>query len=131
MHTVLAQDTEVVTKAKRRSFTADYKRGILSQAAACKKPGELGALLRREGLYSSHLSVWRREMEQQGVAGLAPKKRGPKVTPPGPGEIELRRLRRENAILTARAERAETLVAIQKKVASLLGMDLPKLDDES
>ena len=131
MHTVLAQDTEVVTKAKRRSFTAEYKRGILSQAGACKKPGELGALLRREGLYSSHLSVWRREMEQRGVAGLAPKKRGPKVTPPSAEELELRRLRRENAILTARAERAETLVAIQKKVASLLGMELPKPDDES
>jgi transposase-like protein len=63
MHTVLAQDTEVVTKARRRSFTAEYKRSILSQAAACKKPGEVGALLRREGLYSSHLTVWRREME--------------------------------------------------------------------
>jgi transposase-like protein len=131
MHTVLAQDTEVVTKARRRSFTAEYKRSILSQAAACKKPGEVGALLRREGLYSSHLTVWRREMEQRGVAGLAPKKRGPKVTPPSPEEIENRRLRRENALLTARAERAETLVAIQKKVASLLGMELPKPDDES
>src|SRR5437773_9623453 len=103
MHTVLAQDTEVVTKARRRSFTANYKRGILTQAAACKKPGELGALLRREGLYSSHLSTWRREMEERGLAGLAPKKRGPKVTPPSPEELENRRLRREVAILTARA----------------------------
>ena len=131
MHTVLAQDTEVVTKARRRSFTAEYKRGVLSQAAACKKPGELGALLRREGLYSSHLSTWRREMEERGLAGLTPKKRGPKVTPPSPEELENRRLRREVALLKARAERAETLVAIQKKVASLLGMELPKPDDES
>ena len=131
MHTVLAQDTEVVSKAKRRSFTAEYKRGILSQAAACKKTGELGALLRREGLYSSHLSTWRREMEERGLAGLTPKKRGPKVTPPSPEELENRRLRREVALLTARAERAETLVDIQKKVASLLGLELAKPDDES
>lgn len=131
MHTVLAQDTEVVTKARRRSFTAEYKRSVLSQAAACKKPGELGALLRREGLYSSHLTTWRRELEARGLAGLAPKKRGPKVSPPSQEELENRRLRRENALLTARAERAETLVAIQKKVASLLGMELPKPDDES
>ena len=131
MSIVLAQDTEVVSKAKRRSFTAEYKRGVLSQAAACKKPGELGALLRREGLYSSHLSTWRREMEERGLAGLTPKKRGPKVTPPSPEELENRRLRREVALLKARAERAETLVAIQKKVASLLGMELPKPDDES
>ena len=91
----------------------------------------MGALLRREGLYSSHLSSWRREMEERGMAGLAPKKRGPKATPPSPEEIELRRLRRENAVLTARAKRAEALVAIQKKVASLLGLELPKPSDES
>jgi transposase-like protein len=131
MNTVLAQDTEVVSKAKRRTFTAEQKREFLRQAAACKEPGELGALLRREGLYSSHLSSWRREMEERGLAGLAPKKRGPKVTPPSPEEVELRRLRREVAVLTARAKRAEALVAIQKKVASLLGLELPKPSDES
>lgn len=130
MHTVLAQDTEVVSKAKRRSFTAEYKREVLRQAAACKS-GELGALLRREGLYSSHLTSWRREMEERGLAGLSPKKRGPKVTPPSPEELELRRLRREVALLTARAERAETLVDLQKKMASLLGRDLTKPNDES
>ena len=130
MSSVLAQDTEVVAKARRRSFTAEYKRGILSQAAGCKL-GELGALLRREGLYSSHLTVWRREMEQRGLAGLAPRKRGPKVTPPSPEEIENRRLLREVTVLTARAERAELLVEIQKKVASLLGVELPKPDEKS
>ena len=131
MNHVLAQDTEVVTKARRRSFTADYKRGILRRAADCKKPGEIGELLRQEGLYSSHLTVWRREMEQRGLAGLAPKKRGPKVTPPTPEEIENRRLRREVTVLTARAERAEMLVDIQKKVASLLGLEMPKSDEDS
>ena len=130
MSSVLAHDTEVVSKATRRKFTAEYKRGVLRQAAGCTKPGELGALLRREGLYSSHLSTWRREMEQRGMDGLAPKKRGPKVTPPTPEEIENRRLRREVTALTARAERAEMLVEIQKKMASLLGLELPKPDDE-
>ncbi len=130
MSSVLAHDTEVVSKATRRKFTAEYKRGVLRQAAGCTKPGELGALLRREGLYSSHLSTWRRDMEQRGMDGLAPKKRGPRATPPTPAEIENRRLRRENSLLTARAERAEMLVEIQKKMASLLGLDLPKPDDE-
>ncbi len=130
MSSVLAHDTEVVSKATRRRFTAEYKRGVLRQAAACTKPGELGALLRRAGLYSSHLSTWRREMEQRGMAGLAPRKRGPKVTPPTPEEIENRRLRREVTALTARAERAEMLVDIQKKMASLLGLELPKPDGE-
>jgi transposase len=115
MNNVLAQDTEVVTKARRRSFTVDYKRGILRQAADCKKPGEIGALLRQEGLYSSHLTVWRRELEQRGLVGLAPKKRGPKVNPSTAEKIENHRLRRELTIVTARAERAEMLVEIQKK----------------
>jgi len=126
MSNVLAQDTEVVTKARRRTFTAKYKREIISQAAACQKPGELGELLRRNGLYSSHLSDWRRELEQRGLAGLAPRKRGPKVTPPTPTEIENRRLRGENAMLTVRAERAEMLVEIQKKLSTLLGLEMPK-----
>jgi transposase-like protein len=129
MSNVLAQDTEVVTKAKRRTFTAKYKREIISQAAQCQKPGELGELLRRNGLYSSHLSDWRRELEQRGLAGLAPRKRGPKVTPPTAAEIENRRLRGENAILTVRAERAEMLVEIQKKLSTLLGLEMPKCDE--
>jgi transposase len=134
MSNVLAQDTEVVTKAKRRTFTAKYKREIISQAADCLKsgePGKLGQLLRREGLYSSHLSDWRRELEERGLAGLAPKKRGPKVTPLTPAEIENRRLRGENALLTARAERAEMLVEIQKKLSTLLGLEMPKPDGKS
>lgn len=131
MSNVLAQDTEVVTKAKRRTFTAKYKREIIGQAADCQKPGELGELLRREGLYSSHLSDWRRELEQRGLVGLAPKKRGPKVTPSTPAEIENRRLRGENAILTVRAERAEMLVEIQKKLSTLLSLEMPKLEGNS
>ena len=107
------QETEVVGKAKRRTFTAKYKREIVRQTEACKE-GEIGALLRREALYSSHLSTWRREVEEQELAALAPKKRGPQGA--DPREAELNALRRENAKLLARAQRAELLVEIQKKV---------------
>ena len=123
------QETEVVAKAKRRSFTAKYKRAIVHEADACKEPGEVGALLRREGLYSSHLSAWRGELEQRELEALAPKKRGPKTPPVDPREQELAALRQENAMLRVRAERAELLVEIQKKVSTILGVELPKLGE--
>lgn len=129
LNRVQPQETEVVAKAKRRSFTAKYKRKIVREADACKEPGEVGALLRREGLYSSHLTTWRRELEQRELAALAPKKRGPKTPAVDPGEQELTALRQENATLRARAERAELLVEIQKKVSMILGVELPKLDE--
>jgi transposase-like protein len=125
------QETEVVAKAKRRSFTAKYKREIVRKADACKAPGDVGALLRREGLYSSHLAVWRRDLEKQELAVLAPKKRGPKAKPVDPGAQELAALRRENARLQTRAERAELLVEIQKKLSQLLGLELPKIDEDN
>jgi transposase-like protein len=124
------QETEVVAKAKRRTFTAKYKREIVRQAEACTQPGEVGALLRREGLYSSHLTLWRHEVEQRELAALAPKKRGPKPTPVDPREQELAALRRENAKLQVRLERAELLVEIQKKVSMILGVELPKLFED-
>lgn len=124
------QETEVVAKAKRRSFTAKYKCEIVRKADACEAPGEVGALLRREGLYSSHLTVWRRDLEKQDLAALAPKKRGPKVEPVDPAVQELAMLRRENAKLQARAERAELLVEIQKKISLILGVELPKIDED-
>lgn len=124
------QETEVVAKAKRRTFTAKYKREIVRQAEACTQPGEVGALLRREGLYSSHLTLWRHEVEQRELAALAPKKRGPKPTPVDPREQELAALRRENAKLQVRLERAELLVEIQKKVSMILGVELPKLPED-
>ena len=119
-----AQETEVVAKAKRRRFTAQYKRDIVRQADACKGPGELGALLRREGLYSSHLTVWRRAVEQRELSALAPKKRGPKVEE---RDRVIAEQAREIEQLKARAERAELIVEIQKKVSSILGVDLPKI----
>lgn len=125
---VQPQETEVVAKANRRSFTAKYRREIVRQADACKEPGEIGALLRREALYSSHLSKWRRELEQREIAALEPRKRGPKTEPVDPRDQELTALRRENAKLQSRAERAELIIEIQKKVSLILGVELPKLD---
>lgn len=122
------QETEVMPKAKRRTFTAKYKREIVQEAEGCTKPGETGALLRREGLYSSHLTVWRRELEAGQLAALTPKKRGPKGKQ-DPQAEELAMVRRQLAAATARAERAELLVEIQKKLSLMLGLELPKLDE--
>jgi transposase len=127
---VQPQETEVVAKAKRRTFTAKYKREIVRLADACRETGEIGALLRREGLYSSHLTTWRREVEQRELAALEPRKRGPTTQPVDPREQENAALRRENAALKTRAERAELLVEIQKKVSMILGVELPKLDGD-
>ena len=119
-----------MAKAKRRTFTAAYKREIVRRADACKVPGEIGALLRREGLYSSHLTVWRQEVERQELAALEPKKRGPKARLVDPREQEMLLLRRENTALKTRIERAELIIEIQKKVSMILGIELPKLDGD-
>jgi transposase-like protein len=117
--------TEVRPKAKRRSFTAEYKARILAEADACTKPGEVGALLRREGLYSSHLTEWRGLRKQAELAALAPKRRGPEpAPPPDPRDREIEELKRQLAKANLRADRAEALVEIQKKVAALLGTPL-------
>jgi transposase-like protein len=113
--------TEVEPRAQRRSFTAEYKRRILREADRCTRPGELGALVRREGLYFSHIRDWRAARERAELAGLSPKKRGPKVTPPDPRDKKIAEQEREIARVTKRAERAEALVELQKKVAALLG----------
>jgi transposase len=118
----LGEETEVTEKAKRRTFTLEYKRRIVREADGCKKPGAIGALLRREGLFSSHLTIWRQQRDRgELVPGVTAKKRGPKASPPDPRDVELARLKREIARLQARADRAEALVEIQKKVAALLG----------
>jgi len=118
------EDVQVVAKAHRRVFTAEYKRRILKAADACATPGAVGALLRREGLYSSHLVVWRRARARGELAALTPKKRGRKPTPVDPRERKIAELERQLAQLTARAERAEALVELQKKLAVLLGRPL-------
>ena len=110
-----------MAKAERRRFTAEYKRRIVREADRCTKPGEIGALLRREGLYSSLLTTWRAARERGELEGLSPKKRGPKATPPDPRDKKLAEQEREITRLRKRAERAEALVELQKKVAALLG----------
>jgi transposase len=117
-------ETEVVAKAQRRRFTAEYKRRIVREAERCTTTGAIGALLRREGLYASYLTTWRAARDRGALEGLAPKKRGPKVEPPDPREKKLAEQEREITRLTKRAERAEALVEIQKKVAALLGVPL-------
>jgi transposase-like protein len=117
----------VLAKAKRRQFTADYKRRILAEADSTKESGAIGALLRREGLYSSHLTHWRQQRDR----GLAPRQRGPK-SKHDPLFEEVRKLKQENGHLTQRLARAELIIDVQKKVSSLLGIPLATVDsDES
>ena len=116
-------EVEVVAKAQRRRFTVAYKRRILQEAERCRKPGELGALLRREGLYSSHLAAWRNARAQGELSDTSAKRRGPKPTPVHPDAKRILQLERENRRLRARAERAEALVEVQKKLSVLLQQD--------
>ena len=111
---------EVVAKATRRRFTVEYKRKIVREADACKAAGAVGALLRREGLYSSHLTTWRAARERGELAG-APKKRGPVRRVADPRDKRITELGRENTHWRKRAERAEALVELQKQIAALLG----------
>jgi transposase-like protein len=119
-------EVEVVAKPTRRRFPAEYKRRILREADACTEPGAIGALLRREGLYSSHLTTWRAQRERGELAGLTPKKRGPAPKPRSPLAAKVAALEREVTRYKVRAERAEALVELQKKVAELLGTARPQ-----
>ena len=118
--------TEVVAPAKRRAFSAAYKQRILQEADACQQPGQLGALLRREGLYSSHLTRWRRQ-RAQGV--VASSQRGPAADP---HKKEVVRLQRQVDQLQAKLDQAETIIEVQKKLCTLLGLptaDSPQADN--
>src|SRR5262245_19581166 len=112
---------QVVAKARRRVFTAEYKRRILKAADACATPGAVGALLRREGLYSSHLVVWRRARARGELAALTPRKRGRKPVPVDARDRKIAALERQLTEMTGRAQRAEALVDAQKNLAALLG----------
>lgn len=118
-------EVEVTAKAKRRRFTAEYKRKVLQEADGCSKSGEMAALLRREGLYSSHLLTWRQQRERGELAGLAPKKRGRKARDADERDHRIAQLERELARQTARAEKAEAIIEVQKKVGQLLGVEMP------
>jgi transposase-like protein len=120
---LVESEVEVVAKATRRRFTVEYKRKIVREADGCKTPGTVGALLRREGLYSSHLTVWRAARDRGELAG-APKKRGPVPQGPDPRDKRIIELERETTRWRKRAERAEALVEVQKQLAALLGTSL-------
>lgn len=125
---MLLHDVEVPARRGRRQFSAAYKLKMLEEAARCTQAGELGALLRREGLYSSHLTVWRAAAKRGKLAGLS-QRRGPK--PGDPRGKQIADLERQLARAVKRAEHAEALVRLQKKVAQLLGHALPMNDDVS
>jgi transposase len=119
-------EPEVAEKAQRRRFTADYKADILKQAEACEPgTGELGELLRKAGLYASHLSVWRAQRDRGVLDGLEPKKRGRKAKRRDEVARENARLQRENERLQHRLQQAELIIEVQKKVSLLLGIPLP------
>lgn len=116
---------EVVPRAKRRQFTAEYKKRILAEAGAATEPGAIGAMIRREGLYSSHLTHWR----QQRDLGLSPHRRGPKPKH-NPLAEEVRKLKQQNGHLTQCLARAELIIDVQKKVSLLLGIPLAAVNDD-
>lgn len=122
--------TEVVAKAKRRQHSAEYKLRILREVDECKGSGEVGALLRREGLYSSLVSKWREQRERGSLTGVSGPRRGPKVDPQA---VESARLQLENKRLQEKLQHAELIIDIQKKVAGLLGVPLEdsNLNEES
>jgi transposase-like protein len=120
-------DPEVPAKVQRRRFTAEYRLRILKEAEACKKPGALGALLRREGLYSSHLITWRQQRERGALVGMRATKRGPK---PRPVDPRVSQLEAENRRLQRKLQRAETIITFQKKVAEILRIPLKPLDSD-
>jgi transposase-like protein len=122
-------DPEVPARPQRRRFSAEYRLHIVKQADACKEPGELGALLRREGLYSSLLTNWRRQRDHGALREMGARRRGPK---PRPVDPRVKQLEAENRRLQRKLQRAETIITLQKKVAEILGIPLKPLDsDES
>ena len=125
------QEVEVLARPERRRFNREYKRRILREADRCRKPGEIGALLRREGLYSSHLSAWRAARERGELGGEGSRKRGPEAKRPDPSAKRIAELERENRRLRKRAERAEALVEVQKKLSQLLETEKPASDESS
>jgi transposase len=118
-------DPEVVPQAERRRFTAEYKLRVLTEADACTKPGEIGALLRREGLYRSHLDKWRTARQAGTLHALTPSRRGPQADPLA---AEIAQLQRANARLQQRLQQAETIIEVPKKLSALLGLAMSVSD---
>jgi transposase len=115
-------DPEVPEKKRRRKFTAKYKLSILSQTDSCTEPGQIGGVLRREGLYSSHLTTWRRQKEEGLLDALSPKKRGRKKNPTNPLADKVARLEKDNRRLQQKLKQAELIIEAQKKMSEILGI---------
>lgn len=122
LQTTPEASAEVVAQARRRRFTSADKRRILQAADRCTQPGEIGALMRREGVYSSSLSTWRRQREATDLAGLAPQKRGPKTAPGREQALQIAQLTRDNDKLKDRLDKALLVIEVQKKVGALLAL---------
>ena len=120
------QEVEVLAKPQRRKFTVGYKLRILREADRCREPGELGALLRREGLYWSSVARWRQARGRGELSGAGARRRGPGARSVDARDKQIRKLELENKRLKARLERAEGLIEVQKKVSELLGVELPQ-----
>jgi len=117
---IMTPDPEVPEKKPRRKFTAQYKLAILEKAAKCTQPGQLGALLRREGLYSSNLATWKRQRDNGLLTAMSPKKRGRKKVEKNPLTLEVAKLQRENERLRKKLKKAEIIIDFQKKVSEIL-----------
>ena len=120
---ISSPDPEVPENKPRRRFTAAYKLRVLHLAEQCSQPGEIGALLRHEALYSSHLTTWRRQRQEGSLQGLSPKKRGRKAKPVDPSAERLARLEKENLRLKLNLRKAEIIIEAQKKISEILGID--------
>ena len=125
------ESNEVFERPQRRKFTAEYKARILQEVEACTRPGEVGAILRREGLYTSLLVDWRRLRDMAALDALAPKRRGRKPKTVDPKAAEIEKLRRENARLKAELEQAHVILDVQKKVAGILGIKLNRPENDA
>jgi len=123
-----AASPELSDRPRRRTFTVQDKLRILGETDRAAESGGIGAILRREGVYSSTLTDWRRQREAGAFSALSPARRGPKMTAPNPLAADLASVRRENARLKRRLEQAEATIEVQKKVAALLGLPLSQTD---
>ena len=121
---ITVPEPEVRERAVRRRFTAEYKLRILKEAESCKGHGQFGSLLRREGLYSSNLITWRRQMEKGTLEALSPRKRGPKAKRPDPSAHRIAELERENERLNKKLRQAEIIIDVQKKISEILQIPL-------
>ena len=113
---------EVTETKPRRKYTAQYKLDILDEIDGCTQPGQIGTILRREGLYSSNLTSWRRQRDKGLLKALSPQKRGRKAVERNPLSQEVARLQKENDRLKKKLKQAETIIEVQKKVSEILGI---------